>query len=119
MTGREFSARARTTQWAVGLWTALYLLLLPGAAVAADPLVGAYGKYVREQFGEAAGGAVAGVTIAPLPMLVWMSIAIVIDRVVGMQCSHCKASLTARSPRVLATGECPVCRGKLFDPSAE
>jgi hypothetical protein len=56
-------------------------------------------------------------TLGAAAFLVWLGVALVLDRRFGLRCPHCHRSLTVRAlpHRVFQTGHCALCHGRAFD----
>src|SRR5262245_23345861 len=54
--------------------------------------VRSYGSALTSRFGDMIGGALVGLSFAPvaiIPLLVWVAVMLVFDRRVGVRCPHC------------------------------
>lgn len=87
-----------------------------------DVQLRSYGASLTLRYGDSIGGALAGLSVAPvvvLPLLLCVSVILAFDRRVGRRCPHCHRSLTARClpQRVLDSGECSLCHMRVFEES--
>ncbi len=78
---------------------------------------GTYGQSIRGHLGELFGGSVGGLTLGASALLVWLGVALMLNRRFGLRCPHCQRSLTVRAlpQQVLQTGRCSLCHGRAFD----
>jgi hypothetical protein len=117
MSRSEYQKAAKIVYWLVSAWTVLFAVAVTWLIHACGASICDYGRLIRGQLGEFLGGAVGGLTLAVPAALVWLAVVLPLDRGLGLHCPHCHRSLTlrCRHERVVETGLCSLCGGKVLN----
>jgi hypothetical protein len=117
MSRAQYQKAAKRFYWIVSIWTVVFASGAAWLVEVFGTAIGAYGRFIRGHLGEPLGAAASGLTLGAAALLVWLGVALVLDRRFGLRCPHCHGSLTMRSlpHRLFQTGHCALCHGRAFD----